>query len=316
MSNTFNYQGHSYPVRSDVTTKPFLSNDNTAMFASSSDLIAAYDSLMAEHPEYVSKSTISSGTFTNAVYKFTTGNYNAYSEHSFSQDSEEQKTKVLLTVGIHGYEKSCFMGAYMFFKQLCENAEPLRFLRENIEIDCIPCVNPYGFNHNTRYNENNVDLNRNFDASWISQGSPYASGSSAASENETKAVQAWIDENTDASVLFDFHNQEETIELAHVQSSGKGEDVVLIKKNILRAMDNVIALWKQNRELSLSNRFFYTGSSMTDHGMLSMYARDKGIPSLILETSWNVDSSGQHSNLTCNVSADALFGAILGAVCS
>ena len=60
--------------------------------------------------------------------------------------------------GIHGVEG--YAGSAIQCKIL--NETQFNFLPKNIAIVFIHAINPYGMSHNRRWNENNVDLNRNF----------------------------------------------------------------------------------------------------------------------------------------------------------
>ena len=81
---------------------------------------------------------------------------------------------VLIIGCFHGDEPQ---GKYLINKYLDEvnSATNLAF---------IPCLNEYGVLHNTRTNENSVDLNRNFPTSnWVlSDKNEYYGGNSPASE--------------------------------------------------------------------------------------------------------------------------------------
>ena len=70
----------------------------------------------------------------------------------------EQKNLVILTTGVHGMEG--YIGSAMldvFFGEVYPDLN-----REDTGIVVVANVNPYGMKHYRRYNENNVDLNRNF----------------------------------------------------------------------------------------------------------------------------------------------------------
>lgn len=292
---------------------PFTADGQQSLVSTYSGVIALYDALAAAYPAYVTKNAIASGSFINYEYVFTSGKYNSYASTAYTQNAQIAKPKILVTAGIHGYERSGVMANYLFFKALCEGALGLQFVREAIEFRTVPIVNPYGYDHDSRYNANGVDLNRNFNASWISQGSPYYSGANAASEDETKAVQSWIDANTDARCLLDIHNSEVVNEISMIFSIGSLENVQTLKDKIRLTMNHIITNWKTVRELPSSSVFFYTSTSNNDHGMLSMYSRDKGIPSLLGEYSWNVNGTGKHSNTTIAVNAEAIGSVLVGA---
>lgn len=294
---------------------PFTADGQQSLVSTYSGVIALYDALAAAYPAYVTKNAIASGSFINYEYVFTSGKYNSYASTAYTQNAQIAKPKVLVTAGIHGYERSGVMANYVFFKSLCEGAEGLQFVREAIEFRTVPVVNPYGYDHDSRANANGVDLNRNFNASWTVQGAPHYSGTSPASEDETKAIQSWIDANTDAKCLLDIHNSEVVNDISMIFSIGSLENVQTLKDKIRLTMNHIITNWKTVRELPSSSVFFYTSTSNNDHGMLSMYSRDKGIPSFLGEYSWNVNSTGKHSAATIAVNAEAVASVLLG-VCA
>ena len=83
---------------------------------------------------------------------------------SFYLPGEEKTNLIVLTTGVHGMEG--YIGATMldvFFEEIYPNLN-----RENTGVLVVANVNPYGMKHYRRYNENNVDLNRNFILDWES----------------------------------------------------------------------------------------------------------------------------------------------------
>ena len=74
----------------------------------------------------------------------------------------EKTNLVVLTTGVHGVEG--YIGSVMldvFFAEIYPTLD-----RENTGVLVIANVNPYGMKYYRRYNENNVDLNRNFILDW------------------------------------------------------------------------------------------------------------------------------------------------------
>ena len=107
------------------------------------------------------------------------------------------KSASVLIIGcFHGDEPQ---GKYLINKYLDEvnSATNLAF---------IPCLNEYGVLHNTRTNENSVDLNRNFPTSnWVlSDKNEYYGGNSPASEIETRFLIKTI-ENIAPKLIISLH---------------------------------------------------------------------------------------------------------------
>ena len=84
---------------------------------------------------------------------------------SFYLPSRTEKTNlVVLTTGVHGMEG--YIGTVMldvFFNEVYPTLDA-----ENTGVLVVANVNPYGMKYYRRYNENNVDLNRNFIIDWDS----------------------------------------------------------------------------------------------------------------------------------------------------
>ena len=79
--------------------------------------------------------------------------------------AEKQKTNlIVLTTGVHGMEG--YIGSVMldvFFEEIYPDIDT-----DKTGILIVANVNPYGMKYMRRYNENNVDLNRNFILDWDS----------------------------------------------------------------------------------------------------------------------------------------------------
>ena len=87
-----------------------------------------------------------------------------YIDSFYLPASEEQTNLILLTTGVHGMEG--YIGSVMlevFFGEVYPTLDT-----ENTGVLVVANVNPYGMKYYRRYNENNVDLNRNFILDWDS----------------------------------------------------------------------------------------------------------------------------------------------------
>ena len=85
-----------------------------------------------------------------------------YIDNIYLPSQKEQKNLVVLTTGVHGIEG--YIGSVMldvFWQEIYPDLD-----RNNTGVLVIANVNPYGMKYHRRYNENNVDLNRNFILDW------------------------------------------------------------------------------------------------------------------------------------------------------
>jgi hypothetical protein len=80
---------------------------------------------------------------------------------------EHPKAMLIHTSGVHGPEGYC--GSAIQIQQLTENSEEFN-LMSDVCIVFIHAVNPYGMSWHRRWNESNVDLNRNFFYSELNRG--------------------------------------------------------------------------------------------------------------------------------------------------
>lgn len=85
-----------------------------------------------------------------------------YIDTIYVPGEKEQKDLIVFTTGVHGIEG--YIGSVMldvFWKEIYPELNS-----ETTGVLVIANVNPYGMKYHRRYNENNVDLNRNFITDW------------------------------------------------------------------------------------------------------------------------------------------------------
>ena len=85
-----------------------------------------------------------------------------YIDTYYLPSTAEQTNLIVLTTGVHGIEG--YIGSVMldvFFGEIYPGLNP-----DNTGVLVVANVNPYGMKYMRRYNENNVDLNRNFILDW------------------------------------------------------------------------------------------------------------------------------------------------------
>ena len=85
-----------------------------------------------------------------------------YIDNLYIPSNEEQTNLIVLTTGVHGIEG--YIGSVMldvFWNEVYPGLN-----KDNTGVLVVANVNPYGMKYHRRYNENNVDLNRNFILDW------------------------------------------------------------------------------------------------------------------------------------------------------
>ena len=87
---------------------------------------------------------------------------NLYIDNIYLPSTAENTNLIVLTTGVHGMEG--YIGSVMldvFFEEIYPTVDTSK-----TGILIVANVNPYGMKYMRRYNENNVDLNRNFIENW------------------------------------------------------------------------------------------------------------------------------------------------------
>ena len=126
----------------------------------------------------------------------------------------DDRYEILWLSNIHGHERYCLTSTYWFFKNLVEKHvtdEHFAFLWAHCKFVVVPCVNPWGVANAKRYNSNNVDLNRNFDASWsyhadTGDGSSSRTADTYVAEAETTLMTTLINAHPNALFIVNRHD--------------------------------------------------------------------------------------------------------------
>lgn len=171
---------------------------------------------------------------------------------------KETKYRVFLSGGVHGDEPA---GAEIMVKTIEMVAkDPKKY--EDISFDIVPIVNPWGWSHNIRFNQEGRDINRDF-ASFKTQESAIIK-----KFVEGKIYDLIIDHHEDPSskgfYMYQYGNPDTTLSRKVIEAvRGSGypieQDVNMI---ILKTKDGLIdapmwGLWymKITRQLSITNYF-------------------------------------------------------------
>ena len=88
-----------------------------------------------------------------------------YIDNVYIPATEKETNLIVITTGVHGIEG--YIGSVML-DVFWEEIYSTEVDKENTGVLVVANVNPYGMKYHRRYNENNVDLNRNFILDWES----------------------------------------------------------------------------------------------------------------------------------------------------
>lgn len=268
-----------------------------------------YDDLVRRFPDHVTKTTLAeiSGFDFN---RYTFRNYPLEN----TSDFPVRRFKICIVTSIHGYEQGCAWTAAQFFRLMCESeTDPiLNFLRRNVVFEVIPVANPWGFSHNVRRNAAGVDLNRNFEKDFIygmDPASMYYGGQSPCTEEETRLLMQFVEDNIDAEVVFDYHNIGRGYPLYYVYT----EKEMPFAHSVFATLTDK---WKQEYPQLPKDRILGRVKPNGKEGMFADYLLDKGLWALTLETPLCMPVIGeeQYDSTTIRCALDVLVNSILAIV--
>lgn len=107
---------------------------------------------------------------------------------------KHKRAKVMILGGLHGSEKKSIWNLYFMLKDIHDGVQSraINILRNFFDIYIVPLACPYGVENNTRANENNVNLNRDF---WNLHWSKTPdSGNTYNTQYETRCISWWIEQ--------------------------------------------------------------------------------------------------------------------------
>lgn len=194
-----------YMYDNETLVPPSVTSGNVARYYD------MWDNIVTAHPDFLTKSVI--GRDESDTYDINCYTLKSYSDNIRSTLRINKNKKIIWVTDLHGDERKAAMSVYLFAKELLENrgnSKHLQMLWNNCEFIFIPLANPWGYENNSRYNYNGVNLNRNFGYNWVldpdGPNTYNYGGASAMSESETQAVDSVIQANLDAFVCINHHN--------------------------------------------------------------------------------------------------------------
>lgn len=166
------------------------------------EYMALWDSLVSDHPDWVTKSTL--GTDQSGTYPI----------HLLDFKPRNVENTLIVFCGTHGNEAYISYLMYLFMRQVAgrwETSRHLERIRNRTRILMIPIVQPWGTYQTpmTRQNSRSVDINRNWDYRWneyvVQNPAHDAKGSAPWSEAETRICRDLILAHPEAKALLDLH---------------------------------------------------------------------------------------------------------------
>lgn len=184
-----------------------------------SGLYAAFDELTYTFPEFAKSEDI--GTSQTPTGSRAEKDPNTYpiKRYTFVKSGSDSSKRVTIMAAIHadsegegwyndaGDSVVNILSVYYFLLDFLSNPKKNIFydnLYENYILDVIPVLNPWGVQNHSRYNGNDVDLNRNFDLNWNGSTYPH-SGSAPFSEAESQAVKNYIESTSGIKMVMEVH---------------------------------------------------------------------------------------------------------------
>lgn len=259
------------------------------------DVYAKYDALQAAHPDYITRTLIGQDESGANVYQY---DFKQTDTDAAGADPTTGLAKVIAVSGVHGNEKAGVMNLYETLREICENwgdDERLETLRWNVHFIVVPVVVPWGFDNSRRQNMNGVDVNRNFSAGWVANGSPWDTdypGTEPLSEVEARNIDAVLDEHSDAVLFTSFHNISASSSNFIWASCGSVESVQLARAIISRQA----RIWRKRYSWFPDGYFGYANVS-APQGSENMQGTLKyGILSCVFEVSQGVPMADAPEN--------------------
>ena len=277
------------------------------------ELYAIYDDLVTNYPEFITRDADLGTTVSgDAIRQYTiscnkpmvvTGEVTLSGVIDPSVPNEwnnrNSNKVILINTGCHGNEKAPTWGTALAIKELLESEDQwARYIKDNFVIKILPCMNPYGFHHYERMNENGVNLNR--DCVDFTQ-------------PETQAWKKFIDDNKDNTVFYlDAHGTSGYYAYYEIVPGSK--HVAEYLNGYIKMLNLVEANWRSywNMPSEVEQTFLVVNSTYT--GLSMNYTESNGLPSITLETPQNPmrQDLGLWNNTlqACKITKDLIFNTI------
>ena len=212
-----------------------------------------------------------------------------------------KKPKYLVMSGIDGHERKTVFSTYRFVRDVLRGHNVPQSFKEGAILHVLPVGCPEGFNNYTNLKKNGVYIEDNFDCEWVLSDK---SGAIPASEDETKAITKWLNDNADADLFISYHNSGATNEIVAILGDSGNKASDMAKKIALKGVSRVIPFWRyvigypdmveakgltdtdgDGSKVELRDVIYSYSANTRNGGTSILYAQEKlGIPSFGIET--------------------------------
>ncbi len=152
----------------------------------------------------------------------------------FEENKFPNKNKILLQSGLHGNEKIPVEFLKQKLKEILNHEGSFYQLinEKNVELNFLMIANPDGYETDSRYNANQINLNRNFSILWGLSREP--NGKFPLSEPETQTITKLLDRKEKFIAAFDLHGYLDWVVVPSQLTNEKNEKyenwISLVKK--------------------------------------------------------------------------------------
>lgn len=168
-----------------------------------------FSALATANSDYITETTL--GKDQSNTYDIKSYVLDAPTSLSNGQTSAvtSEKPIFIITSGLHGLEPDAVHTVYHFMQDVTEHYyenEQLQYLHDNVKFVIIPICNPWGYVNQNYYNSRDVDINKNFECGYRTNGTEHT-GTAADSEAETQHMKLVFDEHPKAIFHLECHGK-------------------------------------------------------------------------------------------------------------
>jgi len=296
------------------------------------EMYELFDALAEDNPTYVAKETLgfSSDEQTISCYTFSSPLPTLSTANGISSPNNKTPT-VIVIGGQHGFEKGNVFGLYCLCRDLCENWKTnpmLSAIHCNYVVKVIPVVNTWGWDEESYWNANGVNLNRNYPDNWKLvpeyidgiHNTDYG-GEAPLDQPEAQIVSELLLDNLDNTILLiDSHQRGRNqvsvnsyinwLSYYHVSSEQITKDMIYVGREHIGRISQYFKDYDDNIDSVCG-----VITSLYGKGVLKEYGNSIGICSITVEGFGGFPGKAKHSD-ECILANAEILGNFIGMACN